>query len=168
VRARGTSAQPPGWDGAPRGEPGIHGIPRARRWDVVAAAPAPELAGDEVAFVALPDGTLLSADAPAAALAPIAAALHLEPPYRAEAVRRDERHWAAAAARIRVLELPGVEGHEVEVVANGSAVATHVDDRPWPAGLPALERVGRANGDAFVVRARRLAGTLWEVESAAL
>ena len=34
-RPSGLSAEPPGWDGEPRGEPGIHGIPRARRWDAV-------------------------------------------------------------------------------------------------------------------------------------
>jgi hypothetical protein len=168
VRARGTSAQPPGWDGAPRGEPGIHGVARARRWDVVAAAAAPELQGDEAAFVALPDGTLVCGEAPASALKPLVDALNLKPPYRAEAVRRDERHWAAAAARIRVVDLPGVEGDEAEVVVNGGATATHVDDRPWPAGLPGLEAVGREEGAAFVVRARRLTGSLWEVESTAL
>jgi hypothetical protein len=110
----------------------------------------------------------VSGEAPASALKPLADALNLAPPYRAEAVRRDERHWAAAAARIRVVDLPGVEGDEAEVVVNGGVTATHVDDRPWPAGLPALEAVGRAEGAAFVVRARRLAGSLWEVESTAL
>jgi len=143
-------------------------VARARRWDVVAAAAAPELQGDEAAFVALPDGTLVSGDAPASALEPLARALNLAPPYRAEAVRRDDRHWAAAAARIRVVDLPGVEGDRAEVVVNGGSTATQVDDRPWPAGIRALEAVGRAEGAAFVVRARRLAGTLWEVESTAL
>ncbi len=165
---RGTPAQPPGWDGGPRGEPGIHGVARARRWDVVAAAAAPDLTGEEAAFAVLPGGALVSPEAPTAALAPLVAALRLEPPYRAEAVRRDERHWAVAAARIRVVDLPGVEGQEAEVVVNGGAAATHVDDRPWPAGLPALERVGREEGPAFVVRARRLEGTLWEVEATPL
>jgi hypothetical protein len=168
VRTPGTPAQPPGWDGAPRGEPGIHGVARARRWDVVAAAAAPALAGDHVSFAALPDGALVSADASPDALAPLAAALALEPPYRAEAVRRDDRHWAAGAARIRVLELPGLDGEEAEVVASGGVTATHVDGRPWPAGLPPLERLGRADGEAFVVRARRLAGDLWEVDATPL
>jgi hypothetical protein len=143
-------------------------VARARRWDVVAAAAAPELAGDEAAFAALPDGALVSPGVPPGALAPLAAAVRLDPPYRAEAVRRDARHWAVAAARIRVVDLPGVDGQEAEVVVNGGATATHVDDRPWPAGLPELERVGREEGPAFVVRARRLEGTLWEVEATPL
>lgn len=166
--ARGTPAQPPGWDGAARGEPGIHGIARARRWDVVAAAAAPDLVGDEVSFVALPDGTLVSPGVSAGALAPLVAALNLEPPYRAEAVRRDDRHWAAGAARIQVLALPGVGGEEAEVVATDGVTATHLDGRPWPAGLPALERLGRSYGEAFVVRARRLGGALWEVDATPL
>src|SRR2546421_534462 len=44
--APGLSAQPPGWDGAPRGEPGIHGVPQARRWETVASAEAPGLKVD--------------------------------------------------------------------------------------------------------------------------
>ena len=55
----GLSSEPPGWDGEPRGEPGIHGVPRPRRWDAVATADAPGLRGEIVHFVALPDGTLV-------------------------------------------------------------------------------------------------------------
>ena len=58
----GASAEPPGWDGEPRGEPGIHGVPRARRWEVVASADAPSLRGDAVHFVTLEDGTLVVTD----------------------------------------------------------------------------------------------------------
>src|SRR3712207_776333 len=54
-------------------EPGIHGIHRQRQWDVVAAAAASEVPGDEAEFVALPDGTLLVDDAiPDGALTPLA------------------------------------------------------------------------------------------------
>ena len=44
------AAEPPGWDGEPRGEPGIHGVPRARRWDAVATAEAPAAARRHRAF----------------------------------------------------------------------------------------------------------------------
>ena len=57
----GLSSEPPGWDGEQRGEPGIHGVPRPRRWDAVATAAAPGLRGEIVHFVALPDGTLARA-----------------------------------------------------------------------------------------------------------
>ncbi|TML56014.1 MAG: hypothetical protein E6G15_02065 [Actinobacteria bacterium] len=41
------------------GETGIHGLPRPRRWDAVGAAEAPGLTGDELHFVALPNGDLV-------------------------------------------------------------------------------------------------------------
>src|SRR5437879_11666990 len=83
----GLAADPPGWDGEQRGEPGIHGVPRARRWDTVANADAPGLSGDAVHFVTLGDGTLVvDEDEPDGALAPLADAVEqtIPPPYRAE------------------------------------------------------------------------------------
>src|SRR5205807_2274625 len=41
----GQAAEPPSWDGEARGDAGIHGVPRARRWDAVATAEAPDLRG---------------------------------------------------------------------------------------------------------------------------
>ena len=41
------------------GVTGIHGVARPRRWDAVASAEGPGLAGDEVHFVALPNGDLV-------------------------------------------------------------------------------------------------------------
>ena len=121
----------------PLGEVGIHGIPRAREWDAVASATA-ELPGSELAFTALPDGTLLvDDDLPDGALAPLADAIErtLAPPYRAEAVRREERVWAVAARRIALRALPGHESDELELVEDG-----------------------------HVVRGRRLDGDLFEVD----
>src|SRR5206468_7679314 len=46
---------------------------------------------------------------------PLADALSLDPPYRAEAVRREEGVWAVAGRRIEVTELPDVEGDELEL-----------------------------------------------------
>ena len=42
------------WD-----EAGIHGVHRVREWDLVTTVAAPEIQGDAVDFVALPDGSLL-------------------------------------------------------------------------------------------------------------
>jgi hypothetical protein len=84
------------------GSTGIHGVPRPRRWDAVGSAEAPGLTGDEVHFVALPNGDLVvEEDIPADTLAPLAEAVEqaVEPPYRAEAVRRAEDMWAIAARR---------------------------------------------------------------------
>jgi hypothetical protein len=162
----GSPAEPPGWEGEPRGEPGIHGIARPRRWDAVAAVEAPGLAGEELAFAVLADGTVVG-DADPAAVAPLVAALGaLRPPYRAEAVRRTGDRWAVAAARIRVVELADMPGDEVELVATAAERTTRVDGRPWFASLPALERLA-PRGEA-VVRARRLRGDAWEVETTVL
>ena len=167
----GLAAAPPGWDGEQRGEAGIHGVSRARRWDTVATAAAPGLAGDEARFVALPDGTLLpEAEQPEGALAPLAAAVEssLEAPYRAEAVRRGGDTWAVAARRIAVVAEPGLNGNEAELVVTPLERTLTVDGRGHVARAPALEAAGERYGEMFVVRALRLVGDLWEVEAAAL
>ncbi len=167
----GLAAEPPGWDGDPRGEPGIHGIARVRRWDAVATASAPGLTGDTGGFVALADGTLLADDgASAEALQPLADAVRpmLEPPYRAECRRRDGTTWAVGASSIVVLAAAGLEGGELELVVTGSGRALHVDGRPSFDPAPAFERAGEAEGPEYVVRANRLTGDLWEVEATAL
>jgi hypothetical protein len=109
---------------SPLGEVAVHGVPRARRWDVVATARA-ELPGDQVHFSALPDGTLVvDEDVPDGTLTPLAEAIEatLNPPYRAEAVRREDGVWAVAASRIRVREFPEAEDDELELVEDGSIV----------------------------------------------
>ena len=168
----GFLSQPPGWDGrSPLGEPAFHGIPRPRRWETVASADAPRLRGDSVHFVALEDGTLVvEEDEPDESLAPLADAVEttIAPPYRAEAVRRGPETWAVAASRIAIVEEPGLDGEELELTAFGGSRTLLVDGRPSLHPARALERAGAAEGDEYVVRARRLDGALWEVEATAL
>lgn len=171
VLPRGGPADPPGWHGEQRGEPGIHGVPRARRWDAVVAADAPDLESVERRFVALPDGSTVGADGVRdEALAPLAAALAgvVQPPYRAEAVPRGRGRWAVAAARIRVEEVADVDGDELELVRRDGVRTLHVDGRPVFGSAPAFERMGEGEAGDYVVRARRIAGDLWEVETSAL
>jgi hypothetical protein len=168
VAPSGLIAQPPGWNGEQRGEPGIHGVPRARRWDAVASAEAPELDGDSVHFVALPDGTLVvDEDEPDASLTPLADALEqtLAPPYRAEAVRRGGDVWAVAGRKIAVVAEPGLDGEEAELVVTRDSRALTVDGYSRVSRAPAFERVGAAEGPEYVVRASRLDDDLWEVEA---
>ncbi len=116
---------------------GIHGIHRQREWDAVATVEA-ELPGERVNFAALPDGTLIvEEDVPDDALVPVAEAVEasIAAPYRAIAVRQDERIWAVGAKRIEVRSFPDHDGEEMELVE---------DDR--------------------VVLGRRLDGDLFEVE----
>ena len=111
------------------GEVGIHGVPRPRRWDAVGSSDAPGLAGDEVHFVALPNGDLVvDEDAPPDTLSPLAEAVEetLAPPYRAEAVRRDGDSWAVAARRIEVADLDA-PGDEIELVGHDFFVFRNAD-----------------------------------------
>jgi hypothetical protein len=112
---------------SPLGEVALHGVHRPRQWDTVASAVA-DLPGNEVHFTTLPDGTLLvEEDVPDGSLLSLAKAVEaaLEPPYRAEGVRRSERVWAVAAKRIEVRTFPGHEGDEVELVEDDHVILGH-------------------------------------------
>lgn len=146
---------------------GITGLARQREWDAVATVESPGEEGDEVEFVALPDGRLLREQGSSGAdLRALSAALEgsLEPPYRAVAVRRRDL-WAVGACTVEVVELeddPG--GDTVELVRTGEGVSTRIDDRPTTRPLPALERLGEPRAETYVVRATRLEGRLFEIE----
>jgi hypothetical protein len=169
AREGGLTEQLPS-DTTPRwGVTGIHGVPRPREWDATALVEAPELEGNELAFVALPDGTLLvegEGDPE-----PLADALEgrLEPPYRAVAVRRDERNWGVAGRRIEVAQLPGVSGQELELSVNDGERSLRVDGMPSFGSLPTLERLAEAKGYAsYAIHASRLDGELFEISVAPL
>jgi hypothetical protein len=125
-----------------------------------------ELEGNEARFVALPDGSLLVESGPDG-VQPLAEAVEgsLDPPYRAEAVRRGPGAWAVAARRIRTIELPGQDGDELELTIGPDGRRLVVDGEPRLGSLPALEQLVAGEGH---VRARRLEGTLWEIEAARL
>jgi Fe2+ transport system protein FeoA len=165
------AADTPGWDGEQRGEPGIHGVPRARRWDTVASAEAPALKGDTVHFVALADGTLVvDEDEPDGALASLADAVEqaIPPPYRAEAVRKGPETWAVAASRIAIAQIPGLAGEQAELTSTREGRILRIDGRTTMGSARELERLGETEGTEYVVLAKRLDGDLWEVEATAL
>ena len=152
------------------GPTGVDGIPRPRRWDSVAPAQAPGLIGNEVHFVALPNGDLVvEEDEPENTLAPLAEAIEqsLTPPYSAEAIRRDGDSWGVAARRIEVARFEA-PGEELEVIANNDGRTLVVDGERVFGAVPELQRIGERQGLTYVVRARRLEGTFWEVEAHAL
>jgi len=144
---------------------GIHGIPREREWDAVASAEAPELPGDSVEFVALPDGSLVvDEDVPDGTLAPLAEALSLPPPYHAFGLRQDADIWSVAAKRVQVVEVPEhVEGDELQLVVTDEARTLVVDDMPSSASIPSLEAFAAEQFGSFVLHASRLDDVLWEV-----
>jgi hypothetical protein len=142
-------------------ETGIHGVPREREYDAVAAADAADAEGETARFVGLEDGSLVVEDGEGD-LTPLADAIERElgRPYRAVAVRRGETQWAVAGHRLRVLELPEPGGDEVELVLRGGEKTLVVDGNRSFGTFPELEAL--APGDA-VIRAARIDGTLWEV-----
>ncbi len=154
LRREGEDRRPP-WDKA-----GIHGVSRPREWDEFAAVEA-ELAGDRAEFVVHGDEIVIEQGPDDVEL--LADGLSLEPPYRAEAVRQAEGVWAVAARRIEVVELPGVDGTELELTQRGEERTLAVDGQRRFGSIPALERPGD-----YVVRARRLDGDWWEVEGTVL
>lgn len=170
-RANVPAALPPGWDGEPRGEAGIHGVPRARKWDAVVTVSAPLLRGDVVHLVALPGADpLVEEDEELGAVGPLVDAVEsrLPRPFRAEAVRRGAEQWAVGASRVSVVALPGMAGDVAELVVTREGRTLRVDGRPSFGSAPALARLGEAVGSEFVVRVRRLDSDLWEVETAPL
>ena len=98
-------------------EGGIHGVQRAREWDLVTTAAAPEIQGDAVNFVALGDGTLLVEEEQGdATVEPLATAIEqkLEPPYRARGARQTDVLWAVSARRIETARFEA-EGERIEL-----------------------------------------------------
>jgi hypothetical protein len=159
---RGPVDTTPNWGAA-----GIHGIPQRRRWDTVATAQVPGLEGDAVHFVALPNGDLVvDEDEPPDTLGPLAEAIEagLRPPYRAEAVRQEGDVWGVAASGIRV-ESFQASGDELELASNPDERVLTVDGLRVFGSEAALERLGEAEGQHYVVRAKRLDGDLWEIKA---
>ena len=148
----------PAWD-----EPGIHGRQRTRQWDTVATVEAPELTGDRVVFVALSAEEMVveEGDTQVEALAE-AVERNIPPPYRAEGVRRDGDLWAVAARKLEIVRLPNVDGQEIELTSLDGERTLLVDGEQVFGSVPALER------PEHVVRARRVDGDAWEVETAPL
>jgi hypothetical protein len=123
VAARPADRLPTEWPVAPS----ITGVPEApvdpaqRRlagWRPLATVQAPELAGSEIHFYALVDGSVIvdeqEGDAP---LDPLLDGLEgqLELPYRARAILLGEGRWSVGAEPIAVVELPGVEPDDLTI-----------------------------------------------------
>jgi hypothetical protein len=153
-------------DVAPWNQAGIHGVPRPREYDVVLSLDVEGLPGNEISFVALEDGTLLLETEDEADLDPFADALEGEiaPPYRATAVRRGENTWALAANSIQVAAIADeIEGDSVELAYQDGETTLLVDGAEAFGSLPSLEALAEGL-DAYVIRADRLDGDLWEVK----
>ena len=97
--------------------------------------------------------------------AELAAALGVQPPFRAEAIRRTGSTWAVGAKAIAVVELPLVfSSDELEVVWDGTERTVQIDGEPSFSSVPELEQLASSRYDTWVARARRIRDETWEVE----
>src|SRR5262245_61169921 len=151
---------------------GITGLQRQREWDAVATTDAEGMPGDEVEFVALPDGTFVVESEGGADPTPFADALRddVERPVRALAVRRPET-WAVGAASIEVDRLaPDPRGNELELTWNGTALELTIDGLPAePGRAEALRRIAASRVPGpYAAHAHRLRDDVWELSVLAL
>jgi hypothetical protein len=153
--------RPPGWM-----ETGIHGVPRAREWDAVVTVEAQGVEGETARFVALPGDVLVVEEGEDVESLANAVDQVATIPYRAEAARRGESQWAVGIRELDVVELPDDPGgEEITLTVNDGQRDLLVDGAHAYASLPALERFGQSRGQSYVVRAKRLDDTSWEVEA---
>jgi hypothetical protein len=149
-------------------EAGITGLARQREWDAVATAEGPGELGDEAEFVALADGLILL-ETGRSGFDPtiLAGALEgsIDVPYRAVAVRREER-WAIGACAIDVARLaPDPRADALELTWDGALLTLVADRMPAdPSQASALQAIATRRKDGpYAARAQRLTGDLWEV-----
>ena len=98
---------------------------------VVVSLLAPDVAGDYAVFVALPERLIIveeqEGDSDLGVLAD-AIEKRLQAPYRARALRVDERRFVVVAGEIETIELPGLGGEELVVFALPDGQRTAVLD----------------------------------------
>jgi hypothetical protein len=111
----------------------------------------------------MPDGSLIVEPDEERDLAPLADAVTLAPPFRAEAVRQRETTWAVAARKIEVVELPDAPGEEIVLSSTNGERTLIVDGAPGFGSVPDLERLAGSRHENYAVHAERLDGDLWQV-----
>ncbi len=90
-------------------------------------------------------------------------------PYRARAVRQNERLWAVQARRLDVLKIKEApEGDTLDLTHTREDTELQADGRRIFGSVRALEERGAREGPEYSVHAERLDGDLWEVRAAAL
>jgi hypothetical protein len=141
---------------------------RPRNWDIVTPVEAPALEGDAYEFATLPDGSLIVDESCKENLSSLADAVeeHLEPPYRAIAVRQTSRLWMVSARNIEIAQLATI-GDEATLSSVDREQTFSIDGQPADATLApdGLARFGEALDGDYAVHATRLDGDLWEIDA---
>jgi hypothetical protein len=141
---------------------------RPRNWDIVTPVEAPALEGNAYEFATLPDGSLIvdaSCDENLSSLAD-AVEEHLEPPYRAIAVRQTGRLWMVSARNIEIAQL-ATDGDELMLSSVDGDETFSIDGQPADATLAPddLARFGEELDSDYAVHATRLDDDLWEIDA---
>lgn len=145
----------------------VHGQPKAKAWDAVTTVVSPEIPGNHVSFVVLPNGDLIiETEDGDGDLTPLADAIeeHVSPPYRAHASRQEGDLWGVGANRIEVAQFAFPDADTLELAQTGAGAELDVNGEPSDAAPPAeLQRLGARVGTDFLVGATRIDGDYWEV-----
>jgi hypothetical protein len=145
-------------------EPDDEGTEETR--GVVVSLLAPTVAGDYAVFVALPERLLIveeqEGDSDLGVLAD-AVESRLKAPYRARALRVDERRFVVVASEIETIELPGLAGEELIVFALPDGQRTTVlDGDSHQLSQPELESV-LEESTPCLLRLENIDESVWEL-----
>jgi hypothetical protein len=133
---------------------------------VVVSLLAPTVAGDYAVFVALPERLLIveeqEGDGDLGVLAD-AVENRLEAPYRARALRVDERRFVVVASQIETVELPGLDGDELVVFALPDGQRTVVlDGASYQLASPEVESILEESAPCLL-RLENVDESVWEI-----
>jgi hypothetical protein len=133
---------------------------------VVVSLIAPDIAGDYAVFVALPERVLIveeqEGDSDLGILAD-AIEKRLQAPYRARALRVDERRFVVVAGAIETVELPGLDGEELVVFALPDGQRTAVlDGASYQLASPEVEAILDESAPCLL-RLENVDESVWEV-----
>ena len=133
---------------------------------VVVSLLAPDVAGDYAVFVALPERLLIvegqEGDSDLGVLAD-AVEKRLQAPYRARALRVDERRFVVVAGEIETIDLPGLDGEELVIFALPDGQRTVVlDGARYELASPEVEAILEESAPCLL-RLENVDETVWEI-----
>lgn len=133
---------------------------------VVVSLLAPNIAGDYAVFVALPERLLIveeqEGDSDLGILADVVEK-RIRAPYRARALRVDERRFVVVASEIETIELPGLDGEELVVFALPDGQRTAVlDGAGYVLASPEVESI-LAESAPCLLRLENVDEPVWEI-----
>ena len=133
---------------------------------VVVSLLAPDIAGDYAVFVALPERLLIveeqEGDSDLSVFAD-AVESRLEAPYRARALRVDERRFVVVASEIETIELPGLAGEELVVFALPDGQRTAIlDGETYELSQPELKPILEESAPCLL-RLENIDESVWDL-----